>query len=329
MNDLIVHQINIAHYRLIELTKLADQAKPFYDWVEKQAKRITGSHKSFHEILLTCSKRDIEQIIKACYDFKNDEKPLLFDGIGRVYPHSKACFYFFAWIIRDAPQQRLSPLISRMQKADQVTKIIAETDTLVELIYEYRTLVKSFEWPAVREVVIDRLEGSRRSISGHRLEANVRTSLITAIQHYYSIYGNYGKFNKIEIADKQIKLGKHTIDVSAELIPKTGNNKVSLLIPVKTRETEGGGHSHLFTRDIITALREIKQEPNKYHIVVIIVAENWSASEIKSISNQIDMIFHYNMNPNQFTGFDEESQVKFNKYLESILGGTNDRRNRK
>lgn len=46
MNDLIVHKINIAHYRLIELAKLADQAKPFYDWIEKHAKRITGSHRS-------------------------------------------------------------------------------------------------------------------------------------------------------------------------------------------------------------------------------------------------------------------------------------------
>lgn len=98
---------------------------------------------------------------------------------------------------------------------------------------------------------------------------------------------------------------------------------------MKTRETEGGGHSHLFTRDIITAIREIKEEPNNYHIVVIRVAENWSASEIKSITNQIDMIFHYNMNPNQFTGFDEESQVKFNKYLETILGGNNDKSDRK
>jgi len=56
MNELIVHTIDIAHYRLVELTKLADQAKPFYDWVEKQAKRITGSNRSLNEILLTCSK---------------------------------------------------------------------------------------------------------------------------------------------------------------------------------------------------------------------------------------------------------------------------------
>ncbi|CAD5963603.1 NheIR [Planktothrix tepida] len=322
MNDLIVHTINIAHDRLIELTKLADQAKPFYDWVEKQAKRITGSNRCLNEILLSCSKLEIEKIIKPCYQAGNDEKPLLFDGIGRVYPHSKACFYFFAWMIRDAPQQRLSPLISRMQKADnELTKIIAETDSLVELIFEYRTIVKSFEWSAVREVVIDRLEGSRRSISGHRLEANIRTSLITAIQYYYSIYGNYGKFKNIEIADKQIKLGKHTIDVSAELTPKDGTHNVSLLIPVKTRETEGGGHSHLFTRDLITAISELKNANTNSRIVVIIIAENWSASEIVTITNQIDIIFHFNMNPNKFVGFDEKSQVKFNKYLEKILEG--------
>lgn len=321
MNELIVHTIDIAHYRLVELTKLADQAKPFYDWVEKQAKRITGSNRSLNEILLTCSKDEIEKIIKACYNYGNEEKPLLFDGIGRVYPHTKACFYFFAWIIRDAPQQRLSPLISRMRKVNKVTKIIAETDSLVELIFEYRTIVKSFEWLAVREVLIDRLEGSRRSISGHHLEANVRTSLIAAIQHYYSIYGNYGKFKKIEIADKQIKLGKHTIDVSADLIPKIGNNKVSLLIPVKTRETEGGGHSHLFTRDIITAIRELKEKIKNYHVVVIIVAENWSKSEIETINTQIDLVFHFNMNPKNFVGFDEEAQIKFNKYIETIFGG--------
>jgi hypothetical protein len=321
MNDLIVHKINIAHDRLIELTKLADQAKPFYDWVEKHAKRITGSHRCLSEILLSCSKSEIKQIIKACYEDNNDEKPFLFDGIGRMYTHNRACFYFFAWMIRDAPQQRLSPLINRMKIADKVTEILAQTDSLAELIFEYRTIVKSFEWSAVREVVIDRLEGSRRSIRGHELEAHVRTSLITAIQHYYSIYGNYGKFKKPKIADKQIKLGKHTIDVSVELTPKNDADQVSLLIPVKTRETEGGGHANLFSRDIITAIRDIKKDKNNYHIIVIIVAENWSASEIATITNQIDMIFHFNMNPNKFVGFDEESQVKFNKYLEKILKG--------
>jgi hypothetical protein len=324
MNDVIVYQVNIAHYRLIELTALADQAKPFYDWVEKHARRVTGSHRPLNEILLNSSKAEIEAIITACYRDDRDEKPFLFDGIGRVYPHTKACFYFFAWMIRDAPQQRLSPLIGRMLKSEKVSRLSAQTGALAELIFEYRTIVRSFEWQAVREVVIDRLEGSRRSISGHRLEANVRTGLITAIQHYYSIYGDYGRFRRVEIADRQVKIGRHTVDVSADLIPRAGSQKTRLLIPVKTRETEGGGHSHLFTRDIVTAISDIKAEVGAYHMAAVIVAENWSASELTTIDDQIDMVFHFNISPNQFVGFDEESQVKFNKYIEAVLGGRYD-----
>ena len=321
MNDLIIHQINIAHYRLLELSKLSDQAKPFYDWIEKHARIISGSSKSLNEIFLNCSKDDISRIINACYSDSTDDKPFLFDGIGRVYTHAKACFFFFAWMIRDAPQQRLSPLISRMRKLDKISKITAELDSLVELIYEYRAIVNNFDWPVVREVVIDRLEGSRRSISGHHIETYVRTSLIMALTYYYSIYGNYGKYKKVVIADKQIKIGKHTVDVSANFLPKAGTGITKLLIPVKTRETEGGGHSHLFTRDIITAINDLKEDENKYFIVAVIIAENWSPTEIETIGSQIDMIFHFNMSPNRFMGFSEEAQVDFNKYIASILGG--------
>jgi hypothetical protein len=321
MTDLVIHQVNIAHYRLIELTKLADQAKPFYDWIEKHAKMVTSSHKSLNDIILSCKKKELNDIIKSCYLDKTEEKPFLFDGIGRVYIHPKACFYFFAWIIRDAPQQRLSPLITRMQKATSVTKFNAETDSLTELIFEYRSLVKNFEWATVREIVIDRLEGSRRSISGHHVESNVRTGLITAIQTFFAIYGNYGIYKKVEIADKQIKVGKHTVDVSALLYPKDGSDAINLLIPVKTRETEGGGHSHIFSRDILSAITDIKKELINYHISVIIVAENWSISEIATITEEIDKIFHFNMSPNKFVGFDDDSQIQLNKYIENVLKG--------
>lgn len=319
MRDLIVHQVNISHYRLIQLTKLADQAKPFYDWIEKHAKIVTGSHRTLNEIILSCPKKSLKKIIESCYLDNTQEKPLLFDGIGRVYPHAKACFYFFAWIIRDAPQQRLAPLITRMQRADNIKRFIAETDSLTELIYEYRSIVKNFEWPTVREIILDRLEGSRRSISGHHLEANIRTGLIVGIQNYFSIYGNYGIFKAVEIADKQIKIGRHTIDVSATLFKKKSNEVVNLLIPVKTRETEGGGHSHIFTRDIISAITDVKKVDANVHIAVIIIAQNWSPIELKTISDEIDIVFHFNMSPNKFVGFDEDSQVKLNKYIESIL----------
>ncbi|MDJ0660010.1 MAG: hypothetical protein QNJ42_11055 [Crocosphaera sp.] len=319
MKELIVHQVNITHYRLVELCHLADQAKPFYDWVEKIAKKETGSHKTLNEILLSASKETLFNIIDYCYNESDENKPLLFDGIGRVYPHKKACFYFFAWIIRDAPQQRLAPLISRMRKLENIDKVMAETDTLCQLIYEYKSYVKSFEWLTVREIIIDRLEGSRRSIKGHHLEANVRTALITSFQYYFSVYGNYGIYKKVKIADKQIKIDNHTIDVSAELINRNNGQKERLLIPIKTRETEGGGHAHIFTRDIMAAIHDIKENNHKHHIAVVIIAQNWSASELENIDDQIDLIFHFDMSPNKFNGFDDDSQIKLNKYIEGIL----------
>ena len=319
MKNLIVHQVDITHYRLVELSKLADQAKPFYDWVERIAKKRTGSHKLLSEILFNASKEELRDIILSSYREKEENRPFLFDGIGRVYPHTKACFYFFAWIIRDAPQQRLSPLISRMRKLENIDKIVAETDALVELIFEYKSYVKSFEWLTVREVIIDRLEGSRRSIKGHKIEANIRAALLTAFQNYFAIYGNYGKYKKVKIANKQIKIGNHTVDISAELFPKEGEKKATLLIPIKSRETEGGGHAHLFTRDIIAAVNELNNDEEKYHISAVIIARNWSVSELEHISNQMDLIFHFDMNPNQFEGFDEKTQIQLNKYIEGLL----------
>ena len=77
MKDLIVHQVNITHYRLIELTKLADQAKPFYDWVERIAKKQTGSHRSLNEILMNASKNDLFEIIQSCYREADEKRTLV------------------------------------------------------------------------------------------------------------------------------------------------------------------------------------------------------------------------------------------------------------
>lgn len=290
------------------------------------AKKVTSSHQDLNQIIMSATKKQIKSIIAACYSEVEEKRPLLFDGIGRVYPHSKACFYFFAWMIRDAPQQRLAPLIARMRKQTRkrkqkvLQKVDAETETLVELIFEYRSYVRSFDWLTVREVVIDRLEGSRRSIKGHHLEATVRTALITAFQNYYAIYGNYGKYyKKVSIADKQIKIGSHTIDFSAVLTSFDGESTEKILLPIKTRETEGGGHAHLFTRDIMAAVSDLKSDDSSYHILAVIIAQNWSISELGTINAKIDRVFHFNLNPNNFLGFDNETQIKLNKYIQGVL----------
>ncbi|BCA86827.1 hypothetical protein EsVE80_23500 [Enterococcus saigonensis] len=317
---IMVHKVDISHVRLVELSKLADQAKPFYDWIERRAKNVMKNSLMLEDNIMVMDKKQLSQLIEDCYFDDPEKVPLLFDGVGRNYPHNKACFYFFAWIIRDAPQQRLAPLISRMKKQDKdLKKIQAEIDALAALFIEYRQNAKYFKWESIREVVIDRLEGSRRSISGHVLEANIRAALATAFQNFYSINIDYGIYDKVEIKNKQISVGSDTIDVSADLIK---DDKIkNLFIPVKSRETEGGGHSHLFSRDIITAVQNIKSNVPDAHIAVVIVATNWANSEIESILKDIDIVFHFDMNPNELTILDDDSQRQINIYIEKVLKG--------
>jgi hypothetical protein len=69
----------------------------------------------------------------------------------------------------------------------------------------------------------------------------------------------------------------------------------------------------------MSAITDIKNDAQNPHIVVVIIAENWSPEELITIDKTIDIIFHFNMNPNKFIGFDEESQRKLNKYIESLF----------
>jgi hypothetical protein len=204
-----------------------------------------------------------------------------------------------------------------MKSEQNISRLEKEYDTLSELIFEYRAIVRSFDWPAVREVIMDRLEGSRRSISGYGAEAYVRAGVVTAFQNYYSIYMNYGKYSEVFVSDKQIKIGRHTVDVSITLY--SGSERVNLLIPVKTRETEGGGHSHLFSRDLITAIKDIKEHKPNTILAVVIIAQNWSVREIDVIKGEISRVFYYDMNPNMFNGLDNRSQVELNRFVEEIL----------
>ena len=59
-NSLLVHKVNISHYRLIQLTSLADQEKPFYDWVERQAQQLFNTDKDLNNILQNQDERDCQ-----------------------------------------------------------------------------------------------------------------------------------------------------------------------------------------------------------------------------------------------------------------------------
>ena len=323
-NKLIVHKVNIAHYRLIQLSKLADQEKPFYDWIERFAERLFNTDKSLNYILKTESLENIINLINMIMNAEGNDLPTLYDGGGRPYPFKKAVYFFFAWLIRDAPQQRLSPLITRMRKLDsqKLTTHDLQVDSLANLIVKYRDDVETFEWSNIRDVLINRLEGSRRSLKGHHIETIVRSAVASALQTYYKTHLNYGLYT-VDIEKKQIKIGNDTIDVTINLTDKNNTNKkFHVYIPVKSRETEGGGHAHLFSRDIITAIRNIKANEPSAKFIVVIIAENWDETELNTISLDIDIIFHFDMNPNEFQSFDESSQRLLNKYIKELLDGT-------
>lgn len=322
MKPLIVSGIDISHSRLVDLTKLADQAKPFYDWIESRFQRHLSRRKSLDEILRTANREEIGSAILDCYSAEGEVNlPLLFDGVGRSYPHSKACYYMFSWLIRDAPQQRLGPLIQRIVRASKQRRVRAEADALSALIYKYRVNVKTFAWQAIREIIIDRLEGSRRSIKGHEKEIVVRTALLTAIQTFFEKNGHYGEYARVELADREIMIGNETFDVGANLLDSQGKCVRRVLIPIKTRETEGGGHAHLFTRDIISAMNAAKYDNANDFLVVVIVAKNWSEREADTIRNLVDHAAIFGLSPNDFTEFSNEEQGKLNSFITSVLKG--------
>lgn len=169
---------------------------------------------------------------------------------------------------------------------------------------------------------MDRLEGSRRSISGHEREAVVRTALLTAVQRYFSDHFDYGIYAKVEIPSGQIRIGNETYDVSARLTGTEQQETCDILVPVKTRETEGGGHSHIFTRDIMSAINAVRIDRANSFVVAVIVARNWSPREAATVREKVDHAAIFDLSPNQFRIFDEEQQEAFNVFIARVLDGT-------
>lgn len=312
--------VDISHSRLIELMKLADQAKPFYDWVEAAFREVLRRKLPLGNILETATPEEIARCLASCFRARDRNLPILFDGVGRAYSHRLACYYFFAWLARDAPVQRLGPLITRIRKASGQGMDEVRIAALTALIVGYRDELGAFSWPALREVIADRLEGSRRSIKGHEREIVVRIALATAIQNYYSERGNYGIYASAHIPKKQIKIGVETYDVSVELRDESGKRIRRLLVPVKTRETEGGGHSSLYARDIAPAFSAARVHSPGDFVIAVIVARNWSETE--AVISQVDHAAIFDLSPNDFEMFDEAKQQELNTFVANVLDGT-------
>jgi hypothetical protein len=325
MTELTRSGINYSHGRLPELMRLADANEAFYIWVEKVFQAELNTTQSLNEIFLQAAPDELFHAIAECYGAGEKYKPVasLVNGGGVPYTHRTACFYFFAWMVRDAPQQRLAPLIARIARAEGLKKnserLALEIDILVELIIGYRETLNGFGWASLREVHYDRLEGSRRSLKGHLIEVVVRSALVSAIQAYFREHENYGMYSGFSVPDTQIKLGKETFDVSATLTDAHGRERL-ILVPVKSRETEGGGHAHIFTRDINSAIDAAKKSGDNF-VIVVIVATNWAKTEQTHVADISDLSLVVTQNPNEFVDLSTDDFDRLRRFVAHVLNG--------
>ena len=252
MTNLVVENL-----RLKELLIVVDLNKPFYDEFVCFLNDI-----GYDSIFAFVNEQSKERLTLAIEQyFKSDFENLLHDGIGRPYNQSKSKWFFISWLLRDAPQQRVQPIVASVELPSLLER---RTFVLLRLISHVAPLLQNedyWEWPAFSEVMLQRLEGSRRALKGGLFEAIVRDQLKSLFKKHNL---------KIKVTDKEVRLNDETYDV--ELI--CGDKKI--LMPVKTRETMGGGHSLLFTRDIHKSIAVAHE--NHFNCIPIVIAESWGGN---------------------------------------------------
>jgi len=205
----------------------------------------------------------------------------LLNGLGKPYDNALARWYFLAWLFRDAPAQRLRPLVDQAPGATIEARRAWLLNEIRKFVAPLFPEGQSWSWAALSEVMLARLEGSRRALKGTLFETIVRGSLRTIFQRHGI---------DLKVHDGEVRLHDETYDV------QVSGPRGSVLIPVKTRETMGGGHAMLFTRDIHKSISIA--ESSGYHCLPIIIAESWGG-DLESL--KCEHYIYIQANPNQVT----------------------------
>lgn len=265
----------IDNLRLAELVAIVRQNEAFFvAFVQFLNQR------GYQDIHAFINEPDDKKALAVIEDYlQHTDKVHLYDGIGRPYASELARWYFLAWTMRDAPAQRLGPLLRNVEgnsMSERRANLLNEVRKFVGPLFPE---AEKWTWHTISEVMLARLEGSRRALKGTTFENTVRTVIRAVIaKHQVSL----------KVGDSQVKIGDETYDV--QIIGKTH----TILVPVKTRETMGGGHANLFTRDIHKAI-SVAQE-NGYECIPVVIAESWGGN-LDSLSCK--HVIYLPINPNQ------------------------------
>ncbi|WOX47178.1 hypothetical protein R2B70_13225 [Aeromonas sp. XH] len=269
MTELVVENL-----RLKELILVVNKNKPFFDEFLGflKGKGYNGIHAFVSEI----DEKKVVDVVNSYFEtpFTNT----LFDGIARPYNESKSKWFFITWVLRDAPQQRLQPIVSSLNGniQEKRTWVINKIIKYVSPLFPNK---EQWEWPAISEVMLQRLEGSRRALKGGLFEAIVRTQLRDLFKKHNL---------KLKVTDNEVRINDETYDI--EVV----GERAKILMPVKTRETMGGGHALLFTRDIHKSISVAHR--NGFECVPVVIAESW-AGNLDELP--CESYIYIQINPNQ------------------------------
>jgi hypothetical protein len=261
--------------RLKELVAIVQANKQFFD--DFIALLAEDGYGSILEFIQESSDLRATSTISKFLNRKSDVK--LYDGLLRPYTNSKAKWFFLVWLLRDAATQRLQPLLKSVPgntDTERKSYLINEIRKFIEPLFP---CPESWEWPAISEVMLSRLEGSRRALKGTIFEELVRRNLREIIKDSHL---------SLNVSKTQAKINEETYDV--EIVGANG----TLLIPVKTRETMGGGHALLFTRDIYKSIMVAIEAG--YKCVPVVIAESWSG-DLDTLKSEL--YIYIQANPNQ------------------------------
>jgi len=265
----------VENLRLRELVAIVKQNQKFYEdfclFLEERG------YSNLHAFI---NERSDEKAAKVLGDYLARQSSVqLLDGLGRPYKDSVARWYFLAWTLRDAPAQRLQPLLSSIEGNTLDQRRVNLLNQLRKFVGPLFPQAANWSWPALSEVMLARLEGSRRALKGTRFEEVVRQSLKDLFTK---------RRLRLKIGEGQVRIQEETYDV--QII----GNKKSILLPVKTRETMGGGHANLFTRDIFKAISVAHE--HGYECIPVVIAESWGG-DLKSL--KCEHCVYLQVNPNQ------------------------------
>lgn len=265
----------IENVRLRELIEIVDGNKRFFDdFLRFLAAR---GYATIHAFVNDADSDRAVSTLREYLTTPTNER--LFDGLGRPYDAGKAKWYFLAWLFRDAPAQRLGPLLRRVPGKSVLDRQAILLNEIRKFVAPLFPTEAEWTWPAIREVMLARLEGSRRALRGGLAEEVVRFELRALLDRHGL---------QLQVGEAQLRLEDETYDV--QLIA----GKRQILFPVKTRETMGGGHSNLFTRDIFKAITAARKAG--FECIPVIIAESWSA-DLESLGCK--NIIHIDCNPNE------------------------------